>query len=130
MTYLVDTDIVISFLHGRSDAIALLTQLRPHGLAMSVITLMEVLEGIESGRTPKRARRGFRLFMRRVRILVVSRAVAHRSADIRLHLRRQGRPVNERALDLLIAATAIEHDLILVTRNDRDYHDVPGLRRY
>jgi len=45
-------------------------------------------------------------------------------------LRRQGKRVNNRALDLLIAATAIEHDLTLVTRNLQDYGDIPGLETF
>ena len=66
--------------------------------------------------------------LRRIRILVVSRPIAERAATIRLDLRRQKRLVNDRALDILIAATAMEHRLILVTRNVRDYSDIPGLQ--
>ena len=36
--------------------------------------------------------------------------------------------MNHRAMDLLIAATALEHDLVLVTRNTRHYADVADLR--
>jgi predicted nucleic acid-binding protein len=35
-----------------------------------------------------------------------------------------------RALDLLIAAPALEHQLTLVTRNLGDYNDIPGLDLY
>ncbi len=41
-----------------------------------------------------------------------------------------GGPLQHRTLDLVIAATAITHDLEVVTRNTRDYQDVPGLRLY
>jgi predicted nucleic acid-binding protein len=33
-------------------------------------------------------------------------------------------------LDLLIAATALEHNLTLLTRNVRDFQHVPGLKLY
>ena len=33
-------------------------------------------------------------------------------------------------MDILIAATAIEHGLTLVTGNTRDYEDIPNLRLY
>lgn len=33
-------------------------------------------------------------------------------------------------IDLLIAATALHHDLTLLTRNVRDFRLVPGLKRY
>lgn len=60
----------------------------------------------------------------------ISRAVAKRNGLIRQELRRKRRPISHRAIDLLIAATALEHDLILVTRNLGDYGDVPNLRLY
>jgi hypothetical protein len=53
--------------------------------------------------------------------------VAERAAAIRADLRRQRRPLTHRALDLLIAATAIEHGAPLASRNTPDYADIPGL---
>ena len=91
---------------------------------------MEIVEGIAGGATPQRAGQGMRASMRGTRLLAVSRAVADRAAAIRLELRRQERQVNERALDILVAATALEHDLTLVTRNTRDYQGILGLRLY
>jgi predicted nucleic acid-binding protein len=35
--------------------------------------------------------------------------------------------VNSRALDLIIAATALEYDLTLVTKNTDDFKDIPHL---
>jgi predicted nucleic acid-binding protein len=52
------------------------------------------------------------------------------NAQLRLTLRQQGRPITHRALDLLIAATALQHHLTLVTRNTQDYDDIPALLRY
>jgi tRNA(fMet)-specific endonuclease VapC len=45
---------------------------------------------------------------------------------IRLDLERSGRPIGPN--DLLIAATARAHDLVLVTANTREFDRVPGLR--
>ncbi|MCC7474350.1 MAG: type II toxin-antitoxin system VapC family toxin [Pirellulales bacterium] len=42
------------------------------------------------------------------------------------HLLRQGIVVSQP--DLMIAATALVHDLTLVTHNTRDFQHVPGLR--
>jgi predicted nucleic acid-binding protein len=47
---------------------------------------------------------------------------------IRGDLRRVGRRLED--TDLLIAATALEHDLMLVTRNVNHFARVPGLRLY
>jgi tRNA(fMet)-specific endonuclease VapC len=130
MTYLIDSDIVIDALFARADARQLIIELRRHGISLSVISYLEIVEGVEAGATPHRARLGLRSFLRGTRMLVVSRPIAERAAAIRLDLRRQRRQVHERALDILVAATAIEHGLVLVTRNTRDYADIPGLQLY
>lgn len=45
---------------------------------------------------------------------------------VRAGLRAQGTPIG--ANDLLIAATALAHDAVLVTHNTREFARVPGLR--
>jgi tRNA(fMet)-specific endonuclease VapC len=130
MSYLIDSDRVADWLAGRTEAVQLIATLRREGVALSVISYVEVLEGIINAVDPRRGRRAWQTFLRGTRVLVVSRPIAERTAAIRVDLRQQKRQVNERALDILIAATAIEHKLILVTRNTRDYEDIPGQRLY
>ncbi|MDP9470328.1 MAG: type II toxin-antitoxin system VapC family toxin [Chloroflexota bacterium] len=114
----------------KSQAVDLLADLQQGGIAISVITYMELAEGIATGRSSHQQQRGFRGFLRGTRVLVIGRSTAERTADIRMHLRQQKRPVKHRVLDRLVAATAIQHRLILVTRNTRDYADITGLRLY
>ncbi len=130
MTYLIDSDVVIDNLLGQPDAVSLISDLKRNGIAVSVISYMEVREGLAGGRNPHRAGLGLKRFLRGTRLLVVNRRIAENAADLRLQIRQQKRQVNERALDLLIAATAIEHNLILVTRNISDYRDIPGIKLY
>jgi len=59
--------------------------------------------------------------------LPISPEIARRCAQLRETLRREGKRVRQRALDLLIAATALEFGLTVVTRNSEDYRDIPGL---
>jgi predicted nucleic acid-binding protein len=68
--------------------------------------------------------------LRGVDVVGISRPVARRAALIRLDLRQRRRAITHRAMDLLIAATALERGLILVTRNTTDYADIPGLQTY
>ena len=49
-------------------------------------------------------------------------------AQIRGELRRTGRIISD--LDILIAATAINHNLTVVTRNIKDYQRIPHLKLY
>lgn len=61
-------------------------------------------------------------------MLPLSPAVAERCARLRETLRKQRKRINMRALDLIIAATALEYNLTLVTRNTEDYVDIPDLQ--
>ena len=127
MTYLIDSDWVIDHLADVREASELLDRLADEGIAISIITYMEAYQG--TLRSPvAEAEALFNTFASGVPVIPLSRAVARRCAHLREILRRQGRKVNSRALDLLIAATALEHDLTLVTRNVEDYRDIPNLK--
>ncbi|MGH2534545.1 MAG: type II toxin-antitoxin system VapC family toxin [Thermomicrobiales bacterium] len=130
MSFLLDTDWTIDFLGGRPAAQALVARLLHQDLAISIVTYMEVLEGIRGRPGSKRRERDFRRFLKSIRVITIGRPIAVQAADIRVDLRQRKRPVDERALDILIAATAIERNLILATRNTRHYEDIPSLRLY
>lgn len=57
--------------------------------------------------------------------LPITQQVAQRGGRIGAGLRRKGRPCGD--LDPLLAATALTHGLVLVTRNVRHFEHVPGL---
>lgn len=69
-------------------------------------------------------------FVRNELVLDVDISVAQRCAAIRQHISENGERPTRRGFDILIAATAIEYDLTLVTRNVRDYADIPDLKLY
>ena len=128
MKYLTDSTWAIDYLNGRPAAHALYPMLDADGLAISIITYMELCEGVEGNRDPEQAERILRNFLRGVTVLPFSRRVARRAAQLRGDLRRQRRPVEQRALDILIAATALTYGLVMVT-SDADYDDIPDLKR-
>jgi predicted nucleic acid-binding protein len=130
MKYLVDTDWVVDYLYGNPQAQHLIAALEPDGLAISIITYLEIHEGIQLSRDPVDADRAFRAFLRRVQLLPLSRTVAKSVAAIRAVLRKNKAAMSHRALDLIIAGTALAYDLELLTRNTKDYTDVPNLRLY
>lgn len=106
---------------------ALLDRLAPSGISMSIVPYMEAFQGTLREPDPVASQAQLDILVASVPILPLSDAVARRCARLRETLREQGRRVGSRALDLIVAATALEHELILVTRNVRDYRDIPGL---
>ncbi|MEX0268568.1 PIN domain-containing protein [Leptolyngbyaceae cyanobacterium UHCC 1019] len=53
-------------------------------------------------------------------------AEAEQAAQIRALLKTQGQPIG--AYDVLIAATALQYHLLMVTANPREFDRVPGLQ--
>ena len=128
MIYLIDSDWVADALKGRPNATTLLSGFATSGIAISTITFGEVYEGIYYGSQPKHYERVFYRFLRGVTVLPVTRSVAKQFAVIRGRLRQQGQLLPQP--DLLIAATAMHHKLILVTRNSRHFQRITGLTLY
>jgi predicted nucleic acid-binding protein len=130
MPYLVDSDWVIDHLAGDSVAQALIAHLAPQQIAVSIITYIEAFQGTLREPDPAAAQVKLNAFLSSAPIVPISIAVAERCAHVREQLRRQGKRAQRRAMDLLIASTALEHNLTLVTRNKDDYKDIPGLSLY
>lgn len=63
-------------------------------------------------------------FARSTQVFEVSAATASHYGDLKQQLRAAGNPIPD--YDLWIAATAIEHHLVLVTR-DKHFESIPGL---
>lgn len=124
MTYLLDTDWLIDYLRGREKARDLVDELRPSGIAISLVTYAEVYEGVAA--SPRRADHLEKLddFVGGVELLSIDVATARIFGE----LRAQGLLIDN--FDLLIAATALRFDLTLVTRNVRDFQRIEGLEVY
>ncbi len=130
MAYLIDSDWLIDYLANLPEAQQLLGRLFDSGIAVSVISYMEVYEGVLRSHDPRDAAEKLESLLQSAGLLEVSASIARRCARLREMLRSQDKRIAPRALDLLIAATTLEYDLALVTRNVDDYADIPELRLY
>jgi predicted nucleic acid-binding protein len=106
---LVDTDVFIDHLRGAAEL-----KPRRHRLHYSVITRAELFAGAAGTDLAARVLAPFRE-------IPVDRAIAERAGRIR-------RESGLRMPDALIAATAVERNLALVTRNTKHFDSVRGLR--
>ena len=121
--YLLDTNVVSEARRGNIEAIAWLRSVDPSTLYLSVITLGEVMRGIALKRkSDQRAAAHLEEWLRKLRhdhsgrILPITDQIAVEWGRIAAQ-----RPRGDD--DGLIAATAIVHDLIVVTRNIGDFDD-------
>jgi predicted nucleic acid-binding protein len=76
-------------------------------------------------RTPLRYRQKFFKFIHMVSLLDVTEPIAHRAAMLTSSLRNQGQKMG--LADVLIAATAVERGLTLVTRKIPLFASISGL---
>jgi toxin FitB len=121
--YLIDTNVVSEARRGSPEANAWFRSIDLHDVYLSVITLGEIMRGIalKQRTDPQTASRlaGWLQKLRHDhadRILAISDQIALEWGRIAV-IRPRG------DADSLIAATAVVHDLILVTRNTSDFED-------
>ena len=128
MSYLIDSMWVMDALKGTPAARDLFTRLTNEPLAISLITYGEVYEGTYYGPSRRVSEDGFRQFLRGISVLVPNRSIMRRFALIRGDLRNRGELIGDP--DILIAATALHHNLTLVTENVRHFERIAGLSLY
>lgn len=126
LEYLVDTDWVIHYLNGQPQIVARLDVLKESGLAVSVISLAELYEGVYASTDPGGNERALLDFLSGVTVLGIDTAICQHFGRERARLRRMGRLIGD--FDLLLACTCLRHDLTLLTGNLRHFETVEGLR--
>jgi predicted nucleic acid-binding protein len=112
-------------LNGRRREVDLIDRLRQGGIAISLLTVGEIYEGIYSGVNPIEDEAIFRHFLVGVDILNLDFEIMQRVGRIRGSLRSQGLLIPD--VDLLIAAIALEYRITLVSRNHRHFDRIPDL---
>lgn len=127
MTHLLDTDTCIHLLRGNRAVVAQAERHSPSDLAVSAITRFELLYGIERCPPAWRKKEGgkVRLLLENLALLPFTGETSSHAATIRASLEVAGHPIGP--MDILIAATALENNLPLVTNNLDEFERVPGL---
>lgn len=124
---LLDTDTLSEVMKGKNPSIEQQAReyLRTHGqFRFSVITRYEILRGLKS----KQAARQIAIFEDKCNksyIYPVTDEIVVQASDIYAHLHPKGLLISD--ADILIAATAIVHNLTLITGNVDHFNRIPNL---
>ena len=126
--YLLDTSLVAGYLLDRKKAIDIVSPLIEREEAVtSILVYGEVVEYVKSFTAFRTYRESLQALLEQIDPLPLTYPILERYAD----LRRKLRPPYGKGLigdiDTIIAATALEHDLTLLTI-DTDYDRVPQLK--
>jgi tRNA(fMet)-specific endonuclease VapC len=130
---LLDTD-TLSLLLANHPRVVPRYEAAPEPVSTTIITRIELLEGrfaflvkAEDGKNLLRAQEWLQRTendLSRFPVVLIDDAVA--ATFDRLRKDRKLRKIGRK--DLLIAAIALAHQALLVSRNQRDFREVPGLR--
>lgn len=126
--HLLDSDWVIDALAGNRSAVEPIYRHADSGIFISIITSGEVSEGAFHFPDAQAHLDIFRQFLSAFTVLGLTDPVMEVFAQNCAALRRQGNLIPD--FDLLIGATALHHDLVLMTRNVRHFSRLPNLRLY
>ncbi|MCI0402332.1 MAG: type II toxin-antitoxin system VapC family toxin [Acidobacteria bacterium] len=129
--FILDTDHLTLFQHGHSEVTARVAATPPSKVAITILTVDEQLTGwysqVRKARDPVKLAQAYWGLssvvgtVKRFTVHPFPLAAAHRYYALRKQFPRLSK------MDLAIAATVLEANGILVTRNSSDFQQVPGL---
>lgn len=126
MTYLLDTNVCVDYLSGRYPGVtARLQQVSPHDVCLSSVVVAELRYGADRSRHRRENHERLDLLTAEIPCLDFDLAAAGAFGRLRVALEGKGIPIGP--YDMLIAAQALTHRLVLVTANVREFERVAGL---
>ncbi len=126
--YLLDADWIIQALANRQPAVGTLERVAGSRVYVSYITAGEIYERAFTYANPQAHLVSFRHFLSPYRLLGLNDPIVERFAELRAFLRKHGQLVSD--FDLLVGATALHHDLTVLTFNRRHFERIPDLKLY
>jgi tRNA(fMet)-specific endonuclease VapC len=124
--YLLDTDIVIYSLKGHGAVKKHLEHSLHLPLKISIITLMELFYGAHKSQKVASNLAKIKRLEEAIEIIPLGRETAEIFAMLKVDLEKAGNPLDD--FDLILAACALTHDLILVTNNTKHFARIGGLK--
>jgi tRNA(fMet)-specific endonuclease VapC len=126
MKYVLDTNTLIYYFKGIGNISTQLLATPPNDISIPTIVLYELDVGIAKSVRPRKRKAQLQEFISLVNIIPFSYPEAKCAADIRVKLEKKGSLIGP--YDILIAASAMANNNILVTHNQREFQRIRGLK--
>ncbi|HEY3132175.1 MAG TPA: PIN domain-containing protein [Acidobacteriota bacterium] len=126
MIYLLDTDTIIFFLRGNPSVASKIRNVGDSNIATTTINLAELYFGAFSSTEVEHNIQLVDAFRQETRVFAFDTAAAVAFGQVKADLKRRKIPLNDS--DLLIAASALATNSVLVTNNVRHFKRIEGLR--
>ena len=126
MRYTLDTNTLIYFFKGMGNVASNLLATAPSEIGISSIVLYELESGIARSRDPRKRTRQLEELSSVITVISFRWREARQAGKIRALLEKQGRLIGP--YDILIAATAMANNAILVTHNTKEFRRIRGLK--
>ncbi|MDB9493398.1 type II toxin-antitoxin system VapC family toxin [Spirulina major CS-329] len=123
---LIDTDIASFLFKGSDYADPYLPLLMGQELSLSFMTVAELFQWAMFRQWGDRRTRQLEQYLSNYLVIPVDQLLCREWAQVRSDRQNVGRPISPQ--DAWIAATALRHDLPLITHNTKDFLDIPRLR--
>ena len=120
--FIADTDVLVDFLKGVGEAERIRIELQTGRLCTTTIAAFELWAGAGSHQQIA----AVETLLGALSILPLDLSSARRAGEIQRDLARRGAGIG--MADSLISGICLEHEAILLTRNQEHYQRVPGLR--
>lgn len=126
MTYLLDTCSLSDYLKGDINTMERLKQENPYNVFVSSITRFEIEYGLKlKPSLSQKITPQLEAIYQKIKTIDFSIAEADIAAKVRSELKQAGSPIGY--YDLLIAATALANNLIVVTSNLKEFSKIEDL---
>ena len=127
MIYIVDSNTCIYFMNGKYPSVKeKFLSISPKNIKISAIVKGELLLGAFKSQTRKQTTTKVEKFLKPFDVIDFTDKMSYNYAEIRCELEKSGKSIG--ANDLLIAATVLSVNAILVTHNTNEFSRVKGLK--
>lgn len=126
MTHLLDTNACVAVLRGNPSVRQRLRGLAPDDVGVSTVTVYELLTGVARCRDAGGEGLKVARFLEPLHIVPFDADAAREAARVRALLESAGQTIGP--YDLLLAGQSLVMEVVLVTRNSREFQRVPGLQ--